>query len=322
MFNKFIKWIAESMYNDIYNKKIKLKPIHYQKRYDNTSGKIRKIGITSIEQQVFDYIAVYSCVDMFLSKIGYYQCASLKNKGQLFGKNAIEKWIKTNPKKTKWVLKMDIKKFYPSVNHDILKKFLARDIKNEDILYVLYTLIDTYEEGLCIGSFLSQYLANYYLSYAYHFISEQIYRVRRGKVNQLATHVLFYMDDMLVLGTSKHNLERVFKHTNKYINDVLNLSIKDNYRLYSLDDDKFIDMMGFKIYRSHTTIRRKTFLRLRSLYMRYKDSTKPMSIDVARTMVSYYGWIKNSNSFKFKTKYKVERTLRRAKEVISSYDKS
>ena len=71
--------------------------------------------------------------------------------------------------------KCDIKKYYPSVNKRILKRMLRRDIKDNDILYVAFFLIDTYKGGLCIGSYLSQFLANYYLSYAYHYITEQSY---------------------------------------------------------------------------------------------------------------------------------------------------
>lgn len=146
--HKIVDYIAKEMYLEIKERRIKLEPIEYEDRYDKSSKKIRKIGISSMKQQCYDYIVVNASKEMFLAKIGHYQCASLKDKGQIFGKNAIETWIRTNPSKCKWIFKCDVRKFYPSVNHDLIKKFIDRDIKNEDVKYLMFTLIDTYEEGL------------------------------------------------------------------------------------------------------------------------------------------------------------------------------
>lgn len=182
MLSGLINDIAKDIYKEIVNKKIELEPIKYKFRYDRSSQKIRKIGLASIKQQVYDHIMVRVCKEMFMNKIGTYQCASIKGRGQVFGKNVIETWIRMKPKQCKWIWKGDVRKFYPSVPHDKLKNLLRRDIKNNDVLYVLFFLIDTYgDKGLCIGSYLSQFLANYYLSYAYHFLSEKCFTIRKKK---------------------------------------------------------------------------------------------------------------------------------------------
>ncbi len=64
---------------------------------------------------------------------------------------------------TKYFLKLDIKKFYPSIDHDILKKLLGRKFKDNDLLNLLDEIIDSVG-GLPIGSYPSQILANFYLT--------------------------------------------------------------------------------------------------------------------------------------------------------------
>lgn len=94
---------------------------------------------------------------MWDCKIGYYQCASLPGRGQVYGKNMIERWIRSPETKNKciYVVKGDIKKCYPSVSIPIIKKLLKKDIKNDNLLYLIFTLIDSFDRGLSIGSYLS-----------------------------------------------------------------------------------------------------------------------------------------------------------------------
>ena len=318
--HKIVDFIAKEMYLEIIERKISLDPIKYEERYDKSSKKIRNIGIACMKQQCFDYIAVNCCKKMFLAKIGHYQCASLENKGQIFGKSAIETWIRTNPSKCRWVFKCDIKKFYPSVNHNLLKRCLIRDIKNKDVLYLLFTLIDTYDEGLCIGSYLSQFLANYFLSYPYHYLSEMIYTERRGKRQNLVHHVLFYMDDIILFGSSKKNVKKASKLLEQYLNK-MNLELKKSYQLFPLDS-RPIDMMGFKIYTYKTTVRKRIFDRANKVLLKSKRNKFELTLEDAYKVVSYYGYLKHSWSKKYIKKVKLNKTLKNAKEVISNANKS
>lgn len=317
----FVDYISYKIFLEIKTKHIELEPIRYTERYDDASKKIRKIGISTMKQQCYDYIAVNACKEMLLAKIGHYQCASLKNKGQVFGKNAIETWIRTNPDKCKWIFKADVKHFYPSVSHTILKKYLDRDIKNNDVKYILFTLIDSYEEGLCIGSYLCQFLANYYISHAYHYVSEQLFTMRRDKRINLINHVLFYMDDIILLGSSKKNVKLASKKLEKYLKDVLGLTLKPTYQLFPLDS-RPIDMMGFKVYTYKTTVRRRIFNNANKVYIKVKNSRHTMTLEEAYKVVSYYGYLKHSSSKKYSNKIKLDKTLEMAKEVISNASKS
>lgn len=324
-FTNLIHDIALSLYQEISTQSITLEPIKYIDKVDVSSGKIRKIGLATIKQQVYDYIAVKACKTMFLNKIGTYQCASIKGRGQTYGKKAIEKWIRKNPKKCKWVWKGDIEKFYPSVPHDKLKKLLKRDIKNSIVIYILFTLINTYIKGLCIGSYLSQFLANYFLSYAYHYLSEKCFKIRHkrnGTIQRvrLLHYVLFYMDDIVIFGSSKKHLKLCIKALKRYLCVYLGLKIKCNEQLFKLDS-RPIDMMGFKIYTFKTTIRKRIFKRANKLVSKYRNPKRLMSLKDARSFMSYKGYFDNSNSFKYKLKHKFKRISECARKVIKNENK-
>ena len=313
-----VDYMALKIYEEICNRKISLDPIRYEERVDGISKKIREIGISSMKQQLYDYIIVNACEKMFYAKIGHYQCASIPRKGQVFGKGAIETWIRTNPKQCRYIFKADIKKFYPSVDHKILKELLARDIKNSTLLYILYTLIDTYKEGLCIGSYLCQYLANYVLSYPYHYVSEMLYTERRGKRINLINHVLFYMDDIILFGSSKKNVKLAAKKLEKYLNEKFKLGFKPTYQLFPLDS-RPIDMMGFKIYTYKTTVRKRIYNKANRTF---KKAKKNMTLKQAYRVVSYNGYFRHSYSYKYIKQINLDNTLERAKEVISNANRN
>lgn len=66
---------------------------------------------------------------------------------------------------------------------------------------LIRTLLSTIDHGIPIGSFLSQTIANIYLSDIYHMVME--------KTSGVVQHALFYMDDMLLLGQNKKKLKNV-----------------------------------------------------------------------------------------------------------------
>lgn len=326
-FKSLIKDISKDIYYEIVSRNVQLEPINYIQKKDNCSGKIRNIGIASIKQQIYDHVCVIACHDMFMSKIGRYQCASIKWRGQSYGKKTIERWIRKNPKKCRWIWKGDIRKFYPSVSHRIIKKLLRRDIKNDDVLYVLFFLIDSYgDKGLCIGSYLSQFLANYYLSYAYHFLDEKCFKTRHkrnGKITnvRLLSHHLFYMDDIIIFSPNKKYLRMCIKKLFKYLQMNLELEVKPEHQIFKLDS-RPIDMMGFKFYTYKTTIRKRIFVRINRLISKYRNPDRIMTLANAKSIMYYKGYLDHSDSRKYKEKHKFGRIALTARRVIRNANSS
>ena len=109
-----------------------------------------------------------------------------------------KKWVRERDSRV--FVKLDVVKCYPSIDRAVLKAMLAHDIGDRRLLRLVFTLVDQYrgDRGLNIGSYLSQWLANYYLSAAWHYAEGSLFAVRRSRRRQgeeirrrLVTHVLF-----------------------------------------------------------------------------------------------------------------------------------
>lgn len=221
MFNEFglngmqpmVETVVDGVREEIIQGNIHFQPIWYKEKIDASSQKVRRIGIQNIKQQIYDYIAVEAMKD-FLRRIGEYQCAALKGRGQSYGIKAIKRWMRN--KDIRYAGQCDISKCYPSIDRNKLMEFLRKYIKNEPLLELIEMLIMTFDTGLSIGSYLSQYLCNLFLSQIYHEIAENMYRIRKkrnGTIERvnLVKHQLFFMDDILILGTNAKDIHKAMK---------------------------------------------------------------------------------------------------------------
>lgn len=324
LFNKYktVENIAKIMSNEIQSRKLFLKPIWYSDKIDPSSKKNRRVGIQDIKQQLYDYVAVQGLKPFFV-RIGEYQCAAIPGRGQDYGRKAILKWV--NNEKKQYACKLDITKCYESIDKDKLINFLKKHIKNDNLIWLISELIKTFDKGLSIGSYLSQYLCNLYLSELYHFISEKLYIDSNEKKERLISHVLFYMDDILIIGTN-------FKYLKKAINKILEKGsnmgfiIKKETNIFQIAFSKyspgtFIDMMGYRFYKKYVTIRRRIFRRLRRTFLRAWRKIKKIPINMAQRCIAYFGFIKYTNNYILYKKYHVFLIIKKSKEVISNASK-
>lgn len=187
---------------------------------------------------------------------------------------------------TKYCLKFDIVKFYPSIDHTILKKIIRRKIKDKDLLWLLDLIIDSVDKGVPIGNYLSQFFANLYLAYFDHYVKEKL------KVK----HYFRYSDDIVVLGDSKNTLRKWFNYMAHYLQTELKLTIKSNYQIFPVSA-RGIDFVGYKFYHNHTLIRKSMKLKILKLIRKY--SKQRISWErLKQVMYSYLGWLKYCNSKK------------------------
>jgi hypothetical protein len=137
--------------------------------------------------------------------------------------------------------------------------------------------------GLVLGNYMSQYLANFYLTGFDHWIKE----VKKIK------HYFRYMDDVVVLGIDKNELWKLFEEIKQYLHFNLKLQIKSNYQVYSVDS-RGIDFVGYKHYTTHTLLRKSIKKRFIGM-IRHRYSYK--------SLASYNGWIKHCNGINLFNKY-------------------
>lgn len=178
---------------------------------------------------------------------------------------------------TQYCLKLDIKKFYPSIDHDILKSIIRRKIKDNDLLTLLDSIIDS-ANGVPIGNYLSQYFANLYLAYFDHWIKETM------KVK----YYYRYADDIVILNSSKDELRRLFNDIQQYLNKNLKLKIKSNYQIFPVDV-RGIDFVGYRFYHTHILLRK-------SIKKSFARAVKRAGKYSKQVQSSYYGWAKHCNS--------------------------
>lgn len=140
--------------------------------------------------------------------------ASRKGRGQYA---AIER-AQQQARKFEWFAKLDMKKYFDSVNHNIMLSQLSRLFKDRQLLLYFRDLLDGYEvnegSGLPIGNLTSQYFANHYLSVADHYAREQL------KVPAMVR----YMDDIIFFGNDKAVLINQVYNFHEYVHDTLYLS--------------------------------------------------------------------------------------------------
>lgn len=206
--------LAERIADEIREGRYRDTRITYFNRVEPISGKHRVIGRESVRHQIYDHVAVMALQPLFDAKVGRWQTASIPNRGTIDARRAIKRW--TRERSSKWFVKLDVRKYYPSIDRPTLKAMLTRDVGDPILLRLVFHLIDRYQgdNGLNIGSYLSQWLANYYLSHAYHWIESPAMTIERtsrrtGEITRrrLITHQLWYMDDLLLIGTSKRDLK-------------------------------------------------------------------------------------------------------------------
>lgn len=175
---------------------------------------------------------------------------------------------------TQYSLKLDIKKFYPSVDHDVLKGLLRRKFKDADLLWLLDEIIDS-APGLPIGNYLSQYLANFFLSYFDHWIKEQ----KRVK------YYYRYADDIVILDADKERLHNLLTDIKEYLHD-LKLEVKDNHQVFPVAA-RGIDFVGYVFYHTHVKIRKQI----------KKNFAKKLSKNPGdASKASYLGWLTHCNA--------------------------
>ncbi|WP_442765838.1 reverse transcriptase domain-containing protein [Sulfurospirillum cavolei] len=192
----------------------------------------------------------------------------------------VKSWMKDEVA-TRYCLKIDIRKFYPSVDNETLKALFRKKIKCEETLYLLDTLVDS-STGLPIGNYTSQTFANYYLSFFDHFVKEVLH----------VKHYARYADDMVFFSDSKEELHVKLEEIRAYL-QTLKLEIKGNWQVFETRGRGF-DFLGYRLFGHYTLLRKKMATKIKRAFL---QPIKDLG-GVSRVM-SYLGWLKIANAYNF-----------------------
>ena len=193
--------------------------------------------------------------------------------------------IKEDAHGTQYCLKLDVKKYYPNINHAILKSIYRKIFKDEKLLWLIDEIIDSTagDKGIPIGNYMSQWSGNLYLSPFDHWIKE----VKGIK------HYYRYMDDIVIMHSSKEFLHQLKKEIDKYLKAELDLEIKSNWQVFPTRV-RGIDFLGYRIFPDYVLLRKSTVKRLKCKVKeinKYLRTNEMITHNQWCSLNSYSGWL-------------------------------
>lgn len=232
---------------------------------------------------------------IFIDVFPFFTCASIPNRGIHYASDLTNKYI--NGPNAKYCLKIDIKKFFPNIDHEILRFKLRQRFKDPDLLWLLDDIIYSIDggKGIPIGNYTSQYLANFYLKD----FDWWIYEVMGFK------QVVRYMDDIVVFDNSKSKLHKLRHEMERYLNRELKLELKENYQVFPTKA-RGVDFVGYRHFGDYTLLRKSTAKALKEKCKRiykYTSKGKPITYSDFCSLNSYKGWIKWADAYNLYKKY-------------------
>lgn len=280
-----------------------------KKLQDGASQKVRTIHKPNyFPDQIIHWCLMLQIEPLMMRGMYEYNCGSVPGRGTGFGRKTVRKWLDNDKRNTKYCFKMDVEKFYPSVNNEVLKRMLRRVIKDKDCLWLIDVIIDC-DDGLPIGYFTSQWFSNFFLQGLDHFIKQELgvkYYIR-------------YVDDLVLLGPNKKRLHAARKRIAEFLAGI-DLKIKGDWQVFHIAH-RAIDYLGFRFFRNRTTLRKRNALRIMRR-MRRMSKKSYLNQKDASAVISYWGWIKYSDSYYFyQTHVKPYMTIKEAKRAVSNYAK-
>lgn len=331
--------------------RLRLPLVRIRDMIDKSSGKKRQIGKESAMQQIFDYIAKFSCESIWQRRITPQQVSSIKGKGQTFGVNMIQRWIEKDNSALRWAMKnnrryyrkckyyvkLDIKKCFPSMRLETFMKFFRRDCGNQAILWLWERLLSSHRvqdyKGFMIGALPSESAAQYLLSFLYRYATG-LHKERRGKQVKLISHALYFMDDQVYFGSNRKDLKMAVRQIIKFAKDELGIEMKENWQICDIDQTP-LDTMAYVIHSDASiTIRPRVFIRARRTILRYLRTGK-MPILRARRLCSYKGYFcpnprksrrrhiyLNLHTRKLERRLHLTEVFAIAAKVVSNYERS
>jgi retron-type reverse transcriptase len=274
-----------SLHEDLKNKKYKHGKYIAFKIND---PKPRDIHKATVRDRLLHHAIFRVLYSYFDNRFITHSYSSRKNKGTHKALIAFKKMcnkVGKNNTKTIWVLKCDIKKFFASVDHNILKNILNKHIQNPDILELLYTIIDSFcveiGKGLPLGNLTSQLLVNVYMNEFDQFVKHGI----------KAKHYIRYADDFVFLSQDKGCLEKLLPEVKSFLKTKLKLEIHPK-KVSIKTIGSGVDFLGWVHFSYHRVLRTVTKKRMFRNLER-KDYAK-MSLQ------SYLGMLKRGDGFKLK----------------------
>jgi len=183
---------------------------------------------------------------------------------------------------TCWVLKCDIKKFFESIDHEVLLEILREYITDDDIINLFTEIVGSFDtgqsRGIPLGNLTSQLFANVYMNEFDQFVKHRL----------KAKYYIRYADDFVILSSNKASLVRDLQLVSNFLQGRLKLELHSQ-KIFVKTVASGVDFLGWINFSHHMVLRTKTKRRMMS---RIRESPTP------ETLASYLGLLKHGNTLK------------------------
>jgi len=195
--------------------------------------------------------------------------------------------VSKNHTRTGFVLKCDIKKFFASIDHTLLKQILARHIQDQDVLWLLDRVIDSFSstgsgKGLPLGNLTSQLLTNIYMNEFDQFVKHGL------KIK----YYIRYADDFVVFANTKEELENTLRLFESFLQEKLKLNLHPD-KVFIKTLSSGVDFLGWVHFTDHRVLRTAT---KRRMLKRLAENPS------AERVQSYLGLLSHGNANKLRDK--------------------
>lgn len=224
---------------------------------------------------------------LFENKMVYDSYACRVDKGTHSAADRTQKFIYEAESRLEnvYCLKCDIKQYFPSIPHNTLKRIVRRTIACPDTLWLVDNIIDSTEEGeinpqgIPIGNLTSQLFANVYLDQLDHLVKETLcepYYVR-------------YMDDFIILGSTKEHLWDVLQQIEIYLEQELGLKLNQKTGIFPTSQG--VDFCGYRIWATHRLLRKRSVKKMKRRLKVYKRKYETGEMEFKEIDCSIQSWL-------------------------------
>lgn len=292
-----------------------------------SSGKTREIEIARLHDHFVQWMVILAIEDYLMKRMYRHSFGNLPGRGIHDAMLYLQKHARAG--KYKYFVHLDIRHFYQSVDLDLLSEMMHRRFKDARYLKIvdecIYSSVRTGDDGLnrnlAIGYYDSPWFANIYLDPLDHFITEDLYKERRGKRTKLVPVYARYVDDLHLQGNSASDLKKAVKQIIRFCQERLHIDIKESWEICRVGEllppdekgrqklkpgTKRIDMVGYTFTTTTTTLRDTNFLSTRRLARKISKRLRERGFVVlqnAQAFVSKAGWFSHADSRTFFKRY-------------------
>ena len=261
--------------------------------------KLRTIHIPAVRDRVL-YQAVYGKLyDVFDPSFIHDAYSSRNRKGTHAGVRRFETFsrkVSRNHTRPSFVLKCDVRRFFDSIDHDILLGFVSRKISDRKLFDLIRAIVDSFHhrpgKGLPLGNVTSQLLANIYMNELDQFIKHRI----------KARYYIRYCDDFVILDPSRATLQRTIEQIRIFLKEKLLVDLhprKVEMRKIHQGTD-FLGYVSLPHYRVLRTRTKKRMLRKIAEAKRSRDSGQVSEQKFKNIIASYLGMLSHCKSEQIK----------------------